>query len=94
MNTQIAFTTDKRVKDKFMKRVKKDGMTLKGVLNQFMQAYANEQFGMSLVEKKRQLPEEKMTEREKRAYVQAMKDLKEGKNIYSMQDLEELMRKR
>lgn len=95
MQTQIAFTTDKKLKAKVMQKVKKEGMTLKGILNQLMQAYTDDQFGMSLVSKKRQFPEERMTEREKKAYNQAMKDFKEGKDFVDGKTfLEDLLRKR
>jgi len=93
MQTQIAFTTDKKLKEQVVKKTKRDGITLKWVLNQFMQAYADDQLHIGITSTPKQ-KEIIMTPAMKRTYKKAMKDREEWKDIYSMDDLKSMIKKR
>lgn len=93
--TQLSFTIpDKQVKDLFMQKTKSQGISMKAAIFAFMKDYIENSYSIEL--KKDVIIKEKklekwddtiMTEENKRDYAEAMKDLENGVNWISQEEM-------
>jgi len=77
MSVQVNFTTDPELKKAALMRAKKDGLTLKAILNTFLNAYSRGDVSLTFQIN----PEEYHSPAEERAYQEALKDLQNGNVI-------------
>ncbi len=84
MTTQIVFNIDPRIKAKAMKRAKAEGIPLASYLRQAAEDFAEGKSRMAIV--RDEIPNAK-TAKELRA---ALKDVKEGKNLFSFKSAKEM----
>lgn len=81
MTEQVIFKIDKKLKDKAMKRAKNEGMPFSTVLKRVTQAYADNEFDVSVSYSPRLI----------RDVRQAQKEIKQGKVFRG--DLDELLKR-
>ena len=91
MTSQVAFTVDSELKQKTMQLAKEKGIPLKSFLVYCMKSFVNGKIDMGIqsVEDDRDV---QYTPENHKARLEARKDLEEGKNIYSIEDLEKKYR--
>jgi hypoxanthine phosphoribosyltransferase len=80
---QVVFTTNSDLKALVMQKVKKSGLTLKAVLNKFMQLYAQDELQLELQvvpTPKREFETVQPTSEDITAWEEAKKDLENGEN--------------
>jgi antitoxin component of RelBE/YafQ-DinJ toxin-antitoxin module len=75
MNSQVIFKIDKALKQKAMQRAKLEGIPLAFVLKMATQAYANRKMDVAVV------AEPKFNYKTDKEVKQALKDIKQGKNL-------------
>ncbi|MEI7511197.1 MAG: hypothetical protein WCJ84_03515 [Candidatus Peregrinibacteria bacterium] len=87
MSTQVSFTVaNAAVKEKAWKRAKSEGITIKALLNFCMNAYAENTLSLGILPS---LADTEFTEANKRAWKKARKDLENGVNIVSWEEMKE-----
>ncbi len=89
---QLSFTIpDKNVKDLFMKKTKSQGISMKAAIFAFMKDYINNSYSIELkkenVKNLEKWDDTIMTEENKKDYESAMKDLENGVNWISQEEM-------
>ncbi|OGG72980.1 hypothetical protein A3A38_04535 [Candidatus Kaiserbacteria bacterium RIFCSPLOWO2_01_FULL_53_17] len=84
MTTQVVFRIDKKVKDKAMKRAKREGIPFAAVMKIAARAYAQERFHIDGTQ------EEKFNTKTAREIRAAIRDIEQGKNIISFKSTKEM----
>ena len=75
MTTQVVFQLDKKVKDKAMRRAKREGVPFAAVMKIAAQEYAQERYHIGM------LKTERLNEKTQKELKEIMQDIKKGRNI-------------
>ena len=75
MTTQVVFNIDKNLKERAMKKARKEGIPFASVLKMATKSYVDGDFAVQVVKA------EKFNTKTRREIRQALKDIEEGKNL-------------